>query len=192
MSKPTYKHPSFIIETEDKRIEEENKRLWLSLKIDNESSESIIVILKNPSRATKDISDKTVYNVVNYIYRNRNRFDSISNIGKIIITNLIPYYETYSNLLANNQLDIIDTENIELIRDLTSKHKNVIIAWGDHPKGLYNEYESLKNSVLSILIGNNNLVYYVDKFSLNGNPKHGQIWSYQDELIPLNLNTLIK
>lgn len=192
MTKPIYKHPSFIIETADKRIEEENKRLWLSLKIDNESHESIIVILKNPSRATKDISDKTVYNVVSYIYRNKNRFDYISNIGKIIITNLIPYYETYSDLLANSQLNVIDTENIVLIRELTSKHKNVIIAWGDHPKGLYNEYEDLKNSVLGILKENHNLVYYVDKFSLNGNPKHGQIWSYQDELIPLNIDTLIK
>jgi hypothetical protein len=59
--KPTYKHPEFVLVTADKRIEKENKRLWLSLNIDKSATESLLVILKNPSRATKDISDKTVF-----------------------------------------------------------------------------------------------------------------------------------
>jgi hypothetical protein len=39
MNKPVYKHPDFVTQTDDKRIEKENKRLWLSLKIDSKLKE---------------------------------------------------------------------------------------------------------------------------------------------------------
>ena len=52
MTSPVYKHPDFVTETKDCRIEKENKRLWLSLTIDEDLSDSLIVVLKNPSRAT--------------------------------------------------------------------------------------------------------------------------------------------
>lgn len=182
MKKPVYKHPDFVVKTADKRIESENKRLWLSLTIDNELKESIVVILKNPSRATKEISDKTVFNITNYIFKNRNKFKPLNNIGNIIIVNLIPFYETYSELLANKNIKIVDKENLKTIETLTKTHKNVIIAWGNHPSGLYNEYEILKAEVLGYLKSNGNSVHYIDKFSDQGNPKHAQIWGYEDEL----------
>ena len=61
MKKPVYRYPSFV-----KKVELEktgNKRFWLELVIDESKDESIVVILKNPSRANKEVSDKTVYNV---------------------------------------------------------------------------------------------------------------------------------
>ena len=70
MAKPVYKHPPFVIATSDKRIKSENKRLWLSITTDKNLKDTVLVILKNPSRATKDISDKTVYNVTSFIYKN--------------------------------------------------------------------------------------------------------------------------
>ena len=88
--KPVYKHPEFVTRTEAKRIEEENKRLWLTITIDEKLKESVVVILKNPSRATKDISDKTVFNVTNYIHKNRVNYKQLKNTGTIIILNLIP------------------------------------------------------------------------------------------------------
>jgi hypothetical protein len=182
MNKPVYKHPDFVTQTDDKRIEKENKRLWLSLKIDSKLKEGLLVILKNPSRATKDISDKTVFNVTNYIYKNREKYRQFKNIGTITILNLIPFYQTYAELLATSNLNIVDKENIQTINDLTSKNENVIIAWGDHPKGLYTEYKELKRRILDILIANKNSVFYVDKLSKNGNPKHGQVWGYSNEL----------
>ena len=181
--KPVYKHPEFVTRTEAKRIEEENKRLWLTLTIEENLKESVVVILKNPSRATKDISDKTVFNVTNYIHKNRENYKQLKNTGTIIILNLIPFYETYSDQLAISKTKIIDKENLKTIKDFSLKNKNVIIAWGDHPKGLYNEYEHIKKSVLDILKANRNNIYYIDKLSRNGNPKHGQIWGYENKLI---------
>ncbi len=185
--KPVYKHPEFVTRTEAKRIEKENKRLWLTLTIDEKLKESVVVILKNPSRATKDISDKTVFNVTNYIYKNRVNYKQLKNTGTIIILNLIPFYETYSEKLAHAETNIIDKQNLKTIKDISAKNKNVIIAWGDHPKGLYNEYEHIKKSVLDILKANRNNIYYIDKLSKNGNPKHGQIWGYENKLIEFKL-----
>ncbi|HPS57632.1 MAG TPA: DUF1643 domain-containing protein [Spirochaetota bacterium] len=182
MKKPVYNHPDFVIKKADKRIVEQNKRLWLTLTIDETKKESIIVILKNPSRATKDISDKTVYTVSTYIHRNRLKFKQFKKIGTVIILNLIPYYETYSEKHVSKDSGIIDKANLKTIEEFTSKHKTVIVAWGDHPKGLMNEYEELKNTVLQVLKKNKNDLYYVDKLSKKGNPKHGQVWGYDDLL----------
>lgn len=181
-TKPTYKHQDFVLNTEDERVEKENKRLWLSLRIEEKSEEGILVILKNPSRATKDISDKTVFNVTNYIHKNKRTYPPLENIGMIIIANLIPYYETYANLLATSRQQIIDEQNQRTIAQLASMHKNVIIAWGNHPKGLHAEYEELKRNVFGILRMNGNNVFHVGKISRIGNPKHGQVWGYKDEL----------
>jgi len=189
-TKPTYKHPKFVLGTADKRVEIENKRLWLSLIIDKNSTESLLVILKNPSRATKDISDKTVFNVTNYVYRNREKYSALRNIGTVIIINLIPFYETYADQLTTSGVRIIDKQNQDTITDLTSKHKNVIVAWGDHPKGLYKEYEQLKQNTFDTLRKNKNNVFYVDKLSKNGNPKHGQVWGYENELLSFNFDSI--
>ena len=182
-NKPTYKHPNFVLETSDKRIESENKRLWLSLLIDKNAKESLLVILKNPSRATKNISDKTVFTVTNYVHKNRNKYSALKNIGTITIINLIPFYETYADQLVILGAKIIDKQNLDTINDLTLKHKKVIVAWGDHPKGLRKEYEELKQKTLDILKLNRNNVFYLDKLSKIGNPKHGQVWGYDNELL---------
>lgn len=157
-TKPTYKHPDFVLDTADKRIEKENKHLWLSLHIDKNAKESLLVILKNPSRATKDISDKTVFNVTNYIYKNRQKYSALKNVGTVIIANLIPFYKTYADQLATSGLRIIDNQNQDTITDLTSKHKNVIVACPPK-KGLYKEYEKLKQTMFDILKANKNNLF---------------------------------
>lgn len=187
MRKPVYKYPSFVQDVELEKTD--NKRFWLKLLIDESKSESIIIILKNPSRANKEISDKTVYNVSNYIYRNRDRYDVLKDIGKVIILNLIPHYETYSNKLEPLKDEVICAENLRIINRLSSEHSKVIIAWGNHPSGLFQEYENLKIQVMKILTNNSNKVFYVDKFSTAGNPKHGQVWGYSNNLLP-NIITL--
>ena len=181
MKKPVYKHPKFVTKTEAKRTED--KRYWLKLTIDENKKESIIVILKNPSRATKDISDKTVYNVTNYIYKNSAKYKPLKNVGIIIILNLIPNYETYSENLLKITTNITDKKNLKSIDSFSSKCKNVIIAWGNPPKGLKKEYNQIKEDVLTILKKNGNNVFYVHKLSALGNPKHGQIWAYKDKMI---------
>jgi hypothetical protein len=185
MRKPVYKYPEFVSEVNLRN--NEKKRYWLNVTIDNGKKESIVVILKNPSRASKEISDKTVFNVCNYIYRNQNKYTELNDVGNVIILNLIPNYETYSHLLKNVQDEIIDQENLKTINDFCVKHNRVIIAWGNHPNGLYNEYQKLKSSTIKILQENKNEIFYVDKMSKDGNPKHGQIWGYKNELIKASL-----
>ncbi len=97
MTKPVYKYPEFITNI---TLEKTNtKRYWLKLEFDESKKEAVGVILKNPSRATKEVSDKTVYNVSSYIYRNGIKYPEFKNVGSIIILNLIPHYQTYSNQL---------------------------------------------------------------------------------------------
>jgi hypothetical protein len=180
MKKPVYKHQDFIVDKKYNRTDK--KRFWLELTINKECAENIIVIMKNPSRATLEVSDKTVYNVCNYIFLNKNDREELKNIGKIIILNLIPFYETYSKELIALKDEIVDPANLEVIKNYTSKDSRVIIAWGNHPSKLYNEYEIIKQEVFKILKNNSNKVYYVDKLSQAGNPKHAQVWGYENEL----------
>ena len=183
MTKPVYRYQDFI--TNISLDKTDSKRYWLKLVFDESEAQSIVVILKNPSRADKLVSDKTVYNVCNYIYKNRNKVTELRNIGSITILNLITHYQTYSDHLEPLQEQIIDPENLDTIHRFTRKSRNVIIAWGNHPRGIFREYEQLKIKVMDILSKNNNKVLYVDKMSNAGNPKHGQIWSYSDNLVCL-------
>jgi hypothetical protein len=188
LAKQIYRHPNFVTNTDDFRIE--NKRYWLVLTIDDSKTDNIIVILKNPSMATKDVSDKTISNVTHYIERNSSLYKCLNNVGKITIANLIPLYETYSNKLKDVKSNIYDEENFKIINELTSKNKKVIIAWGDHPSGLYNEYQKLKELVFDILDKNKNDIYFVDKMSKTKNPKHAQTWGYTNELKDYSLYVL--
>ncbi len=180
MKKPTYKYPDFVTKVDLKS--ENGKRYWLNLEIDKNKSDGITVILKNPSRADQIISDKTVFNVSNYIYRNREKYSEFKNVGTITILNLIPNYLTDSSRLKEFKESIIDQENIRTLNEYCGKNKNVIIAWGNHPSGLYQEYEKLKSETKKILTEYKNQVFYVDKITKAGNPKHGQVWGYGNEL----------
>jgi hypothetical protein len=74
--KPVYHYPEYVSKVTYDSID--NKRYWLNVEIDKNKLESILIILKNPSRATDKISDKTVFNVTNYIYKNKDRISRTS------------------------------------------------------------------------------------------------------------------
>jgi hypothetical protein len=63
-----HKYPSFISNIEISH--KEDRRYWLKLKLDNNNVDSIVVLLKNPSKADKLNSDHTINKVCNYIYKN--------------------------------------------------------------------------------------------------------------------------
>jgi len=176
-----YDHPDFVTNITDLRDESENKRYYLELTINSDKSENIVVIMKNPSKASHEISDCTVYRVTNYIHRNANKKE-LQNIGKIIILNLIPLYETYSGKLVESAIPLEDKKNIDIIDKYCSENEKVIIAWGNYPKGLRKEYEQIKCKVFKILEKHKNKVFYVQSLSKSNNPKHGQIWGYNDTL----------
>lgn len=186
MGKPVYDYPDFVKDVTLKAIN--GKRYWLQFNIDEKKMEGIGVILKNPSRANQIISDKTVYNVANYINQNRERHDALKNIGIITILNLIPDYMTDSRQLQTLKSTLIDPENLRILNEYCHKNKKIIIAWGNSPKGLYDDYEELKKRAMKILVENKNEVYFVDRMTKSGNPKHGQVWAYADPLRKSDLN----
>tara|TARA_R110002094_G_scaffold162626_1_gene147370 strand:+ start:283 stop:741 length:459 start_codon:yes stop_codon:yes gene_type:complete len=149
LGKPVYRYPEFV--TNISLDKSGGKRYWLNLKIEKTKKETIIVILKNPSKANEEISDKTVYTVTKYISKNSNKYPELRNIGNIIILNLTPIYLTDSTQLQHSSNSIVDTKNETIINHYCNEHKKVIIAWGNHPNGLFTEYEVLKSSTLSIL-----------------------------------------
>ena len=53
MRKPVYRHPDFVSNASAKQIESENKRLWLTLTIDKDLKESVVIILKIPAERQK-------------------------------------------------------------------------------------------------------------------------------------------
>ena len=99
MKKPVYHYPEFVSNVTLCATKE--KRYWLNMEIDSSKKKGIVVILKNPSRAKQHVSDKTVYNVSNYIFRNRNKFAPLHEVGNITIVNLIPHFQTYSERLKS-------------------------------------------------------------------------------------------
>ena len=106
MTKPVYRYPDFITYISLEKTD--TKRYWLKLQFDESKNETVTIILKNPSRANKSVSDKTVYNVSCYIYKNRDKYPEFKNVGTIVILNLIPNYQTYSDQLELLKNEIID------------------------------------------------------------------------------------
>jgi hypothetical protein len=113
-----------------------------------------------PSRANKKFLSKTVY-VSSYIYHNRDKYDALKDIGSVIILNLIPHYETYSNKLLPLKSEVICAE-LSTIHRLSGEALRVVIAW-EIIQQVYLKYETLKAQVMQILAKNNNKLFYVDK-----------------------------
>lgn len=181
MNKRNHKYPDFI--TEKKYFQENGKRYFLELEFDKNKSQSVVIILKNPSKATDEFSDHTVNRVSNYIFQNRQKYDVFSRVGKIIILNLTPIYETVSSKLKDLTDSIVEKRNLKIVDEYLKNNKLVIVAWGNHPRGFYQDYELLKNEIKESIRKYENNVFYVKSLSLNGNPKHGQGWGYKHKLI---------
>ncbi|QOJ28002.1 MAG: DUF1643 domain-containing protein [Ignavibacteriales bacterium] len=179
--KPVYLHPEFVLRPVAlKRTE--TRRYWLRMRFDTGGEKTVVVILKNPSRATGEVSDKTVFNVANYIYKNSRTNPVLKGAGSVVILNLIPAYETYSERLKERNEALADNENLRYIKKFAKEAAVIIAAWGDPPKGLEKEYTALRDDVMEILNGSSREIFYVDKLSKKGNPKHGQIWGYADKM----------
>jgi hypothetical protein len=186
-------YPPFV---EKERIEinryAENR---YSLKIPiGKNKENIIVIMKNPSTADEKETDRTIHRVLSYIHKSNNEI--LKDIGTVIILNLMPIYLTESKDLKNekesNQAEWQRTEkeNLEVIEKFCKKKDKVIVAWGNHPAGLKKDYDRYKKNVLDILKRNGNKLFYVGKLSKEKNPKHGQIWGYENKLVEIKISEL--
>ena len=182
LEKPVHGYKDYV--TFKKICGDNGKRYLLLIKILGGGSESVVVIMKNPSKATENISDYTVNNVIKYIYEKKNTEACLKNVGTIIILNLIPIYKTDSSKLETCNSGIWDEKNMELINELTSKHNNVIFGWGNPPKGLATNYRLLINEVIKS-IDYGKTAYVVGGLTKKCFPRHGQVWNVNDKLLAL-------
>lgn len=181
MSKPLYPIPPVEIETFDFRTDE--KRNCLNFKISKIEKRNIIVILKNHTRVMGDISHKTIFTFINNIHKNRFNCEALKNVGCIPIVNLVPYFETYPENIAKNKINIFIEENMKVTKDVTSQIKNIKTAEGNAPCGFFSHYEKIKLTLRKILKSNKDSIYSLNNHSIEGNPKHVQVWSYQNKHI---------
>lgn len=200
----TFNYPDFIDTTLITGLidRDNNRRFLLSIPLKKETKNSLLVILKNPSCATTRECDVTINRIINYVYKNKSNY-LLKGIDKIQIVNLFACYETYSDslkeiydelgadcLIGNDNISTDDESFIELNNDNIIKEtvKNaalIILAWGDSPKGIKPLYRRRVNQIKTFIrdLGMSSKTYYVASISKDGNPKHGQVWGYSDELI---------
>ncbi|MCY7542403.1 DUF1643 domain-containing protein [Bacillus safensis] len=114
----------------------------------NDGSEEIIVLLKNPSKANQEDSDRTINKVIKI-------FDTdTGKVSKLTFLNVFPFYVTDSRQLSPFDKDLIKNdkdkyeeflkENLKVIKDTlfnSAESKTLICAYG---KGVGNK-QNLKN-----------------------------------------------
>lgn len=156
----------------------------------------LVVILQNPSYANTTMSDQTINNVIDYVCDNdnRNNFSVLKNIGKIVILNLIPVYETIPTNLPVSYFSS-NASNIAEINTITKVNVNVIVAWGEQiPSGTAIDYCKLISDTLKILQNNNCDIYHVGDLTKKlGCPKHAarNIWGTTGNYQKLNKAKII-
>ena len=123
-------------------------------KIENSS---VLVVMKNPSKATTYQSDKTINNVIENLH---------SQYNKIYIVNLYPYYSSNAKGLVSF-FDCADNKTILEINDYyIEKYEqlanDILIGWGTNTIGIKNnEYDGRISTVMNLLRKNNKPMYYV-------------------------------
>lgn len=132
----------------------------------NKKEKSILVIMKNPSKATQYQSDKTINNVIENLWEE---------YKYIYIANLFPYYSTKANGLLsfferkdNNTILMI---NKKIIEAYEKKVNDILIGWGTNTIGMKQlEYETMIDSIMQIISINQKPIYYVHCCSCKNNP----------------------
>lgn len=118
---------------------------------------SILVVMKNPSKATQYQSDKTINNVITNLY---------SKYNKIYIVNLYPYYS--SN--AKGLISFFDSKDNKTILEINDHYiekyekiaNDILIGWGTNTIGMKdNEYDNRITTVMNLLKKNSKPMYYV-------------------------------
>jgi len=148
-------------------------RYLLRIPLKNKSNKKVLVIMKNPSKANKDISDLTINRVLTFC--NREGYSEVN------IMNLYSYYSTNSKriaeLIRNGEMDTaVGKDNDSIMKSVLKEVNDVIVAWGSNTFGRTREY---KNRILQIIniISHKNLYCVEENKSKKWYPRHAQVWS---------------
>ena len=164
--------------------EEKDLRYHLIIPILHEEdlpAKSVLVILKNPSKATvnheRNIyeSDETVNNILYYFFYKK--------YTKVGIVNLFAKFFTDSSNL-NDYVDeaekIIGSNNDEHIKNMveSKEFNDIVVAWGGYPQKsssvMKKLYEERIYKFEKTIYGRN--VYFVEKMVDGKFPLHGRVW----------------
>ncbi|MGG1689420.1 DUF1643 domain-containing protein [Heyndrickxia ginsengihumi] len=155
-----------------------NLRYLLEIPLINDSNKTVLVIMKNPSKADQYESDRTINNVLKFCYSKQ--------YSKVYIMNLYSYYSTepdgIADLIKNNQeMLAIGSCNDLILRQTSQKVHDVIVAWGSNTFGCTEKYKKRIKQVTSIIDGKR--IYYVESISkCRWYPKHAQVWSVNNDI----------
>jgi len=97
-------------------------RYSLTIPFHRKGAKTALVVMMNPSKATNEVSDKTVNNVLTRIY------SECPEVYNVTITNLYPLYETYSERLDNHKAK--SKINFDKIRQQMSNADFILLGWG--------------------------------------------------------------
>ncbi len=155
--------------------------LTIPLKGRENKSETIQLIMMNPSKAGKDNSDNTMNSVIKYIYE----CPKFNQAKEITVSNLFPFSEPESSNLRqifdSNSQDSLFQDELAKNRDkgdeLVKSADKIILAYGDNPSKFKKSiHQSEVNHLLHKLIDKENIYAFSyhgkDGLSKQGNPFH--------------------
>ncbi|NRG28812.1 DUF1643 domain-containing protein [Bacillus circulans] len=167
MSKPynsTYVDKVIECEVEN-LIDNIDGRYLLKIKLRNNFTNTLTIVMMNPSKANELCSDDTVDKVISFVFQMNSVEDSlIKNIGFINIVNIFPAYEPNSKEL-NDILEVIigkgkfismQSKNRITFEKALAESQYVVLAWGDVPSKV-----NVKNHTHEVLMMYNLLVKYI-------------------------------
>lgn len=184
---PEYKFPRdkfFPIKNRTIIDKKAKKRYVLEIRIKTirKGNDRWLVILKNPSRAGEkniEYSDKTVNNVCEYFNKRMKK------VSTVVIMNLFPVYETYSQRLKDLRKGLIDKKNKKLLKNEINKANGIVFAWGSHPPYCKQEFDEMKEYIFSLLKGKDNVYEMTKNGKKLKNPLHGQVWGHKINIYKL-------
>lgn len=155
-----------------------NLRYLLEVPLINNTNKSVLVIMKNPSKADQYESDRTINNVL--------KFCNSKQYSKVYIMNLYSYYSTDPNAIAEliksgQEMLAIGRENDRILQQTSEKVNDVIVAWGSNTFNCTEKYKKRIKRVTNIIKGKE--ISYVESISeCRWYPKHAQIWSVNHDI----------
>jgi hypothetical protein len=151
-----------------------------------ERSESLAVILKNPSSADEKASDATIRKVETFV------FQRFPNVKYLTILNLFAIRATFAkevqqNLKLHDANFITGPENQKWFKKILRNSNHVICAWGG-PSGIDKTVYSNRINEVKGIFTNGNFeakLWRVEGAQKTTEPLHGLMWGYEYRLMKI-------
>lgn len=179
-----YKYPSFVLKEKIRFIgkSKDNLRYLLVVPISTHDEKSILVIMKNPSKADKLKSDHTINNVLN--------FCKGQGYTTVYIMNLYAFYSTnpkgIKDLIMNNfNNQAVGKFSNLILKCVLLKVEHIIVAWGSNTFGCTTNYKTRISEVKDKICRKD--VYFVQTNGGKGwYPRHAQVWHVNQNIAMFN------